>query len=810
VVNAFTPDTVLSDAIAAVTRAQAGGFVASYGDSKLDKSCRLCEIPYKGGTIVLHRVSPITFRFGDRELVLPIVENESVLDVKAKIAEQVPDIGNALVFQTARAGELDDGRALLDSVESGEVVEVTEKPRLYKFRRVDTGEEHTKSFERQAIVADALASLSKKCNGRPIKLFLSSPDQPLDPSLVLAQCVPGGAELLYAEEKLSYTIDFQGQKVNLAIDPDVTFVALKKGVLSHLLPGQAVDESQYGFFVGGKEVSEKREGSAIPSIAGVETELMLRVRESRVMFSFMKKGKPQGKALRVPEETAIADVYRYWTRKTKMHVSLWIRDGKINRRATARLKDCNFGDQTIEVRTKDLKYFFQLPGVERLAKLRLKHNETVKIFKARLTIGETVPIEINGNGEAVRANRIKIRYRNEVLKDIVRFVELETDEDPSHFFEVSYLDPVFVFQLNGEHVHLRLPANLAVEEAERRISARVGQPVYLAAKYRREPALRETSRPIDLTTLPPAPVRASQSTPNVLLQREEAPPPAPEPIAVNFDALVKVSELDANDAVVSVLFADPNTEDLWILHFRCDGQHPPIPALFLPLATLDHPAVLAVRRLVTQSGQAIPNYCVERAIASLAQTDIPGWSDTTVTLAILGLVFGLRYLHLLGIVHGTLYPANVYLSEGLEPKFGPPGIPNPADPATAPYVAPELRTGAGATFASDVFALAATVYDLATNGHQAFGAGSLDEVFAIQSGRTRPPFPDCVHASIAEILGRAWSPVPAERPTASEIYAAVINVRCLPIGPDNIDNETVVEYYSRLAAWEKRLGLPSD
>jgi serine/threonine protein kinase len=180
------------------------------------------------------------------------------------------------------------------------------------------------------------------------------------------------------------------------------------------------------------------------------------------------------------------------------------------------------------------------------------------------------------------------------------------------------------------------------------------------------------------------------------------------------------------------------------------------------------------------------------------------------TIGIVGMILGLRYLDFVGVVHGALCPANVLLSENLEPKLGPPGCARLNDLAVAPYIAPELRAGHQPSAASDVFALAVTLYEVVTDGRRAFPVDSIEELAALQSSWARPLFPECIDLSVASLLGQAWSPVPSERPTIFELRNAVMEVGCLPITLEDVDGKAVVEYVTRVVGWETQQGVYDD
>lgn len=303
--------------------------------------------------------------------------------------------------------------------------------------------------------------------------------------------------------------------------------------------------------------------------------------------------------------------------------------------------------------------------------------------------------------------------------------------------------------------------------------------------------LRETSRIIQLSARGPA-----DHVPAVTLENA---------LSVEYEKLRRIREYPGGDGSSTALYEDNGTHEQWVLIYPADGKFLPIPVTLQPLATLDHPAVLAVRTLTSKS-KGTPLYCVEYTTGCLAAPHFSGWDNTLMTIAIVGLVFALRFLHYSGITHGNIQPANVFVSEVLEPKLGPPGAPNLADVASAAYVAPEVRAGRAPDAAADVFSLGATLYEIATNGRRAFPARTLEELTALQSGAVRPEFPDYIQPSVAELIERAWAPNPAERPTANDFYEEFLQLGFLPITHDDVDGKALIEYVTTVCAWESNQG----
>jgi len=125
----------------------------------------------------------------------------------------------------------------------------------------------------------------------------------------------------------------------------------------------------------------------------------------------------------------------------------------------------------------------------------------------------------------------------------------------------------------------------------------------------------------------------------------------------------------------------------------------------------------------------------------------------------LGLAKALVAIHEAGAVHRDLSPANVLVVGG-EPVVIDFGVAQAVDPArpvrVRPHLAPEVRDGAPATPASDVYAWAATVAFAAT-GRAEVGDGAPAEV------------PEPLRA----VLRDALRADPDARPTAAELVKAV-------------------------------------
>ncbi|MCB9780255.1 MAG: SUMF1/EgtB/PvdO family nonheme iron enzyme [Alphaproteobacteria bacterium] len=191
-------------------------------------------------------------------------------------------------------------------------------------------------------------------------------------------------------------------------------------------------------------------------------------------------------------------------------------------------------------------------------------------------------------------------------------------------------------------------------------------------------------------------------------------------------------------------------------------------------ASLDHPSVLPVHRVVVADGRVCVEYrlapqsTLEALLADpalLASRDVPG------RLVLLrGPVRALRRAHALGVVHGDLHPGNLLLGEDDEVyvldwsgRGGAAGV----FAGSPGHAAPEVLAGAPHSPAGDIYALGAVAWELCTGRplRPRMRDEELGAFVARWRDRPTPALPADVvlPAGVPELLASALADAPARR-----------------------------------------------
>jgi serine/threonine protein kinase len=201
-------------------------------------------------------------------------------------------------------------------------------------------------------------------------------------------------------------------------------------------------------------------------------------------------------------------------------------------------------------------------------------------------------------------------------------------------------------------------------------------------------------------------------------------------------------------------------------------------------AAMNHRNAVAVYDVVDHDGATwlVMEYFPSRNLGELIDEDGPlppsraGYIGAQVASA-------LAAAHKLGIMHRDVKPGNILVGDGDEAKLSDFGIAREEVDATLTqtgmmtgtpaYLAPEIATGEGATPASDVWALGATIY-AAVEGEPPFGTSG--NPVHLMSRVVHEPVPRPGHAGpLLPVLGEMLAKDPRSRLTMADAASRLEN-----------------------------------
>ncbi|MBA8827449.1 hypothetical protein FHX42_004845 [Saccharopolyspora lacisalsi] len=229
-------------------------------------------------------------------------------------------------------------------------------------------------------------------------------------------------------------------------------------------------------------------------------------------------------------------------------------------------------------------------------------------------------------------------------------------------------------------------------------------------------------------------------------------------------------------------------------------------------ARLHHPNAVAVHDVTEHEG--LPVLVMEYA-PSRSLADVLAEQGTMTPEAVAGIgaqtASALEAAHAVGIVHRDVKPGNVLLGSDGTVKITDFGISHAADDVvvtrtgilagTPAYLAPEIARGHSPTPSSDVFSLAATLYE-AVEARTPFDHGSdnsLALLHVVAAGNALPPRRA---GPLATVLTHMLKADPAQRPElaqAREAMRAVAVGTSLPTAVDHLAHEVPARPLDRTA-----------
>lgn len=185
------------------------------------------------------------------------------------------------------------------------------------------------------------------------------------------------------------------------------------------------------------------------------------------------------------------------------------------------------------------------------------------------------------------------------------------------------------------------------------------------------------------------------------------------------------------------------------LKFHC---HPGIVRAFDYIEQFDSAAIAM---------ELLPGGTLEKECAKLSQEKLKG--------AIVGILEIANFINHCGFIYGDYKPQNFMLDEKEDLRLidfnliRPSGDTSPIKSGTLGYIAPEVLTGRGTTRASDIYALGATIYELATGRLPYDITDNKSAVQIITEETIRPPVTGW--DSLDNVLQEMLSADPTVRPT---------------------------------------------
>jgi hypothetical protein len=276
-------------------------------------------------------------------------------------------------------------------------------------------------------------------------------------------------------------------------------------------------------------------------------------------------------------------------------------------------------------------------------------------------------------------------------------------------------------------------------------------------------------------------------------------------LVVAFSSLVNPQPLGGDHYV----YEEPETGDRWVVSFaRSEVQSGPspysdMPPELAPLVRIEHPCLLTVCRLQQAPGKIGPQYATSftpgGSLEAVLASPPHWWNCTTMTIAIIGTLFGVRHVYARGLVHGGVRPDNIFFDGEMKPKVGAFGRGRDWT-----YLAPEVVTNTGGGEQADVFAFALVVFEILT-GEKVFGqAKSVAELSVLHYGGNRPKFPEVLDPSIRELFENSLRADPEQRPVFDDFVVQLGEIGMLPIMDDRVDGDVIATYATQVMVWEQQ------
>ena len=183
-------------------------------------------------------------------------------------------------------------------------------------------------------------------------------------------------------------------------------------------------------------------------------------------------------------------------------------------------------------------------------------------------------------------------------------------------------------------------------------------------------------------------------------------------------------------------------------------------------------------RALPLAGSSVSQLCICKCLQDYQKGLV--W----VLKCLLEIVFGMEYLHSIGVVHGDLKCANVMCTSKLSDtrgfvcKIADFGLARTCEgttemhsssPGTALFAAPELLSSGSLGNHSDVYSFGMVAWHLTSMGSLAADMEEFQIRYQVVEKGWRPPFPHQTPEFLQTIISRSWDDARADRPTFVEL-----------------------------------------
>ena len=210
------------------------------------------------------------------------------------------------------------------------------------------------------------------------------------------------------------------------------------------------------------------------------------------------------------------------------------------------------------------------------------------------------------------------------------------------------------------------------------------------------------------------------------------------------------------------------------------------------MCSLNHPNILRVHGVVSERGWIVMDLCEGGALDEALKDPEEAFDDATQTRLCAEVATGVAYLHMkeVSIIHGDMKAGNVLLTRDRSARLCDFGLSeaknrsktmtsaanagSKSNALTVAWSAPELFTAEPKSFATDVYALGLTLWEIYERATPFASMPEAAVVSQVLAGR-RPKLAK-TPASVRRLVEKCWSEDPKERPGADRVALMLTNL----------------------------------